>query len=97
MIVCPSSSSCVQRYAPPTKSSLLIEGNDASVDLTYTRGHVVMQQTMHRILPTVAEASVEEVHGQRPGERLCLGDRGQGRGPVDEVTVESETTLFSLG
>ena len=56
-----------------------VAGTDAAFYLTYTHGHVVLQQTMQRNLPTVAEASMEEVHGQRPDERLSLVDRGQGR------------------
>ena len=72
-----------------------IAGTDAAFYLTYTRGHVVLQQTMQRSPPSVA--SMEEVHGQRPDERLSLVDRGQGRGPIDQLTVESETTLFSFG
>ena len=74
-----------------------VAGTNAAFCLTYTCGHVVLQQTMQRSLPTAAEASMEEVHGQRPDESLSLVDRGQGRGPIDQLTIESETTMFSFG
>ena len=49
-----------------------VAGADCPKHLTYSRGHVVMQETMQRSLSTMTEATMEEVHGQGIAEGLRM-------------------------